>query len=584
MESFDLDEAFVIDSAPSDRFPIYTRANAVDVWPGTISPLNATTQTDPDVFDAAWRRALVRFGAFTPDEFDEKNPAVMGFFYGYFYLNLSLQRVLGVRMPGLDADTMTTAFLGSSEGVPPYEPDPRDESESRSAAIGETIGWILGAESLPDLEAQRADVEALRAQQPDLSALSDRELVEYALPLITDHFGSIIEEHLFITTTGSIPIGIVQSTAAALGDPCLALRALSGLGGVDSAAPSFEMWELGRLVAASPALTAIFDAGCEGIEERLRSGSGPEVEEFVRRFDDFLSRFGSRCSNEWDLGELDWISRPQTPLTMIGRMRLQSDAASPMTGSERLAADREAVTRDILARLEGDDAAVATFTAAVKAASVFLPARERTKATCVLLLQPARHAFQELGRRMVAAGHCDAIDDFTMLRKDELVPWVEDPGSYQAEISRRRAWTAALDALEPPFLTVGAPSPPSTWRRREIEELPPVQAGEIIAGSPGCQGVATGIARVIRNPMEGDDLQPGDVLIAEATDPGWTPLFVSAAAVVVDTGAALSHAAIVSRELGVPCVVSAAHASRRIPNGARITVDGTTGTVTVLSV
>jgi pyruvate,water dikinase len=64
----------------------------------------------------------------------------------------------------------------------------------------------------------------------------------------------------------------------------------------------------------------------------------------------------------------------------------------------------------------------------------------------------------------------------------------------------------------------------------------------------------------------------------------WTPLFVSAAAVVVDVGAPLSHAAIVSRELGIPCVVSAPHASRRIPNGATITVDGTTGTVTVRSI
>jgi phosphoenolpyruvate synthase/pyruvate phosphate dikinase len=86
---------------------------------------------------------------------------------------------------------------------------------------------------------------------------------------------------------------------------------------------------------------------------------------------------------------------------------------------------------------------------------------------------------------------------------------------------------------------------------------------------------------VILNPDEAGDLEPGDVLVAASTDPSWTPLFVSAAAVVVDVGAPLSHAAIVSRELGVPCVVSAAHASRRIPNGTRLTVDGTTGTVTV---
>jgi pyruvate,water dikinase len=76
-------------------------------------------------------------------------------------------------------------------------------------------------------------------------------------------------------------------------------------------------------------------------------------------------------------------------------------------------------------------------------------------------------------------------------------------------------------------------------------------------------------------------LEPGDVLVAPITDPAWTPLFVTAAAVVVDVGAQVSHAVIVSRELGIPCVVSVKDASRRIPDGAVVTVDGTTGTVTV---
>jgi len=73
------------------------------------------------------------------------------------------------------------------------------------------------------------------------------------------------------------------------------------------------------------------------------------------------------------------------------------------------------------------------------------------------------------------------------------------------------------------------------------------------------------------------------VLVAPMTDPAWTPLFVPAGAVVVDVGAALSHAIIVSRELGIPCVVSATDATRRIPDGAEIEVDGDTGVVSILS-
>ena len=78
------------------------------------------------------------------------------------------------------------------------------------------------------------------------------------------------------------------------------------------------------------------------------------------------------------------------------------------------------------------------------------------------------------------------------------------------------------------------------------------------------------------------ELEPGDVLVAPLTDPSWTPLFVPAAGVVVDVGAALSHAIIVSRELGIPCVVSATDATKRIPDGALVRVDGDTGVVTIL--
>jgi pyruvate,water dikinase len=90
-------------------------------------------------------------------------------------------------------------------------------------------------------------------------------------------------------------------------------------------------------------------------------------------------------------------------------------------------------------------------------------------------------------------------------------------------------------------------------------------------------------ARVILDPTDPGALGPGDVLVAPSTDPAWTPLFMPAAAVVVNVGGQISHSIIVCRELGLPCVVSATDATRRIPDGAVIEVDGSNGTVTVLS-
>ena len=87
---------------------------------------------------------------------------------------------------------------------------------------------------------------------------------------------------------------------------------------------------------------------------------------------------------------------------------------------------------------------------------------------------------------------------------------------------------------------------------------------------------------MVTDPGDPQGLQPGDVLVAPLTDPTWTPLFVPAEAVVVDVGAIMSHAVIVSRELGIPCVVSATEATKRIADGAIIEVDGGRGTVTVV--
>ena len=119
--------------------------------------------------------------------------------------------------------------------------------------------------------------------------------------------------------------------------------------------------------------------------------------------------------------------------------------------------------------------------------------------------------------------------------------------------------------------------------KRGVSTAAPAVVGMVLIGAAGSGGVATGRARVILDAADPEDLEPGEVLIAPQTDPSWVPLFVPAAAVVVNVGAMGSHAMIVSRELGVPCVASVANATDIIPNGAIITVDGNAGTVTIVA-
>ena len=132
------------------------------------------------------------------------------------------------------------------------------------------------------------------------------------------------------------------------------------------------------------------------------------------------------------------------------------------------------------------------------------------------------------------------------------------------------------DANADPIIRLSVSGPAS------LEELTNWADGIISDRLAAVPGVAEGRACVVTDPLEPGDLGPGDILIAPLTDPAWTPLFVPVEAVVVDVGGQMSHAVIVAREFGMPCVVAAADASKRIPHGAHIRVDADAGTVTVL--
>jgi pyruvate,water dikinase len=246
-----------------------------------------------------------------------------------------------------------------------------------------------------------------------------------------------------------------------------------------------------------------------------------------------------------------------------------------------LASERELIAADVLPKLAPAPEVQAQLAAALNAATIFLPARERTKTTIIKITQEVRLAARELGRRMVELGIFEIPENIGMLRDDELDAFISDPEGFRDIVRDRELLYEKLQGLEPPFIINGVVPPVEEWKARD-DTPQPVAKGTTLAGLAGCPGTARGRARVIHSPFEGRDLEPGDVLIAPITDPSWTPLFVPASAVVVDVGAPISHAVIVSRELGIPCVVSVTDATRKIPDGATVEVDGTHGTVTVL--
>ncbi|MDI1288999.1 MAG: PEP-utilizing enzyme, partial [bacterium] len=170
-----------------------------------------------------------------------------------------------------------------------------------------------------------------------------------------------------------------------------------------------------------------------------------------------------------------------------------------------------------------------------------------------------------------------------MALDEELDLLVLDPQLVTAVIRQReRDWKEYATVELPLFLDARVPRiPVNDLPRLEEERFEAAVQGDVLTGVPAAAGRATGRARVIVDPAQIAAFEPGDVLIAPQTDPSWTPLFVVASAVVVGVGAQNSHAMIVSRELGIPCVAGVSGAVNRIPDGATVTVDGSTGTVTI---
>jgi pyruvate,water dikinase len=568
------------DSALTERYPAWTRGNAADVFPDPFSPLGQSMVVR-DGMCLGLRDAYIRLGALDWEEFDEpERPDLFHMFGGYFYNPLSLTRLLGARMPGASPEAIDKAFFDDRDEVPVYVAEPWHESPKHEAALGASMAWTMSTDSTPDLDADKELAEGLRSNRPDLTALTDGALIARAnamLPFVQLTF----ENAMVVSSMSSMGTGALSAICEGIGEPELAVKLLAGID-VDSAAPSHTMWALSRTARASTELDAAFEAGVEDLLERLAESGSADAAAFLAAFDDFIARYGSRGQNEYDILATTWEVRPRIALAAIDLMRKSDESHSPAARNASTVAERDRVAAYVRDRVAADPDTAGLFEAALNSARLFLSGRERGKTNTILCVGEVRMAVREFGRRVVERGVIDDIDKIFMLTGSELQHFRHDPEPLKPVIEQRWAQFKSLFAYEPVFVVNGRVPSLSEMTRRDAKNLTQASSGAVLTGAAGSGGVATGRARVIMDAADPAGLEPGDILIAPQTDPSWVPLFVPAAGVVVNVGAMGSHAMIVSRELGIPCVASVADATLLIPDGAMVTVDGSAGTVTIL--
>jgi phosphohistidine swiveling domain-containing protein len=189
-----------------------------------------------------------------------------------------------------------------------------------------------------------------------------------------------------------------------------------------------------------------------------------------------------------------------------------------------------------------------------------------------LLLTQARMLLSPVGDALVQAGRLDHVADIFFLSLPEVHAALDGVDFRGTVHERRTQYDQEYTRRRVPLVLLSDGTAPA------IESASPREAEHVLRGTPASPGRVTALARVIRDPHAAQ-LAQGEILVAPSTDPGWTPLFLTAGGLVMETGGAMSHGAIVAREYGIPAVVGVAGATDRMHTGQSVTVDGTTGVV-----
>ncbi|MFD0362981.1 phosphoenolpyruvate synthase [Nocardia sp. GCM10030253] len=570
-----------------DEPRIWDNSNIIESFSGITSPLTFTTAAD--IYGRVYHgyaRSL-RVPAEQLRQTDRWTPVLLGYFHGRVYYNLlHWYRMVGIA-PGYP---LNRKVLEAALGVD--EPLADDLAKTlrpftfrtsfarlRSRAVT-TVTYLRRLFGIDDMveqfmtdfyrvydEYDAMDYTTLSGKQAYASYRTvDRDLVQRWGPLM-------VLDAILLTCTGLMYLLTKLLLPKA---PEWFLYAVVGPGAdVESAEPARAMTELAQFVRADPELVSLVNSTPpEQIYPALR---GSDRAEFLTRVDAYIDRYGYRSLDELKLETPDLREDPASLFVMlrsaIGRV---GDTAQHSRGAEAddyLDAHLHGLRRRIYERLRAKVSRCAAH-------------RERLRFCRTRAFGMVKRMIRAMGRDLVARAVIDEFGDVFFLTVQELRGCYEgaETAPLRELVAARKVQRARDGELVAParFVTTG-----SAFGRAElagqgwvpITDTPAATVGTVLPGTPSASGVVEGIAIVVDEPRD----VAGGILVAYRTDPGWVAALPSASALVIERGSPLTHVAIVARELGVPTVVQVKDLTKKIRSSMRIRVDGTNGTVTVLS-
>ena len=298
---------------------------------------------------------------------------------------------------------------------------------------------------------------------------------------------------------------------------------------------------------------------------------------FVAEWDDFMKRFGCRGPAEIDIAVPRYEHRPSMVLSMMYNLDVTG-----YENEEEGDRKRDAAIQSVLSRVtkKRDRKKIEKN---LSVAQLFLSYRETPKYTIVRMFSMIRQGLLEIGKTLVGQGLLNEENDIFYLMVEEVAQWEEDQvigNSFKSLVEERKREMELSAQMQFPKVVIGPECIMKSVSEATLKELQNLPAN-MLKGLPTSAGVVEGRAVVATDP-DTAVVCKGDILVAKATDPGWTPLFMPAAGVAIEIGGPLTHGSVVARERGIPCVVGIMGLMDKIKTGMRIRVDGNKGIVEIL--
>jgi phosphohistidine swiveling domain-containing protein len=514
----------------------WTTGNVAEAFPGVFTTFGLSFVFAP--MEMAFRRMFFDLGVYSADELlvpEDVEDCFWSVFDGWGAGNIDKFRDIANRMPGTTASAVEQQLFGF------VRPESADDNTFRRYPfiITKAPRWLAGTPKRHD--AMFADLRRWRLTQLSrIDGLDERS----CLAVLTDarkRFEDIMSIHMGVAMISSSLAEKVADIARDAGHPGLEAALLSGVGS-DENEVAHDLWAFAH--------------------DRIT----------LREFTD---RHGYHGPNEGQLSGVTWREDPAPVLARVADYRAVA-AHSPRAPRARSAAQAqvsEHARRQLLASVPRAKRRAVSFL--VKLTARYLALREQGKAGYLITFDVARAAARRLGVVLADRDVIDEAGDVFHLGYDALTARVHT--DQRQLVFTRTASYARRQSIRLPKSWAGLP---------EVIDVSGAQknllgVGDVLRGVAASGGVIEGRARIVRDPDE-IDLDDGDILICETTDPAWVPLFLVAGGVVTDHGGLLSHGPIVARELGIPCVCGTDTGSRRIVDGQIVRVDGDRGTVEIL--